>query len=248
MNNKAKRKDFLVFFMKTEIIKGIYINVTIDNKKTYMSTFNPLLKEPFHFEVDAFPDVGGLFTNVELLEDGTVSMNFKENKIVLTRNKPIIIEDEISVWDRDRREDIPHKVRFELHLKYQEVEIDKHNLSLVAIEKADGEACIPGNKTRKIPVKEGEIISASLLKDEQLRLQIKKVDGLNITIEALNPVRRDVYPCDFVKTIIINQFQFLNLYSEGGYNTRYDYESWHWGMQIKLDIKGAVQFKGEWKK
>ena len=91
-------------------------------------------------------------------------------------------------------------------MEYQEAEIDEHNLSLVAIEKADGEAYIPGNKARKIPVKEGEIISANLLKDEQLRLQIKKVEGLNITIEALDPVRRDVYPCDFVSFICTCNF------------------------------------------
>ena len=31
----------------------------------------------------------------------------------------------------------------------------------------------------------------------------------------------------------------------GGSHTRYDYESWHWRIEIRLKIKNAIMFKGE---
>ena len=49
-----------------------------------------------------------------------------------------------------------------------------------------------------------------------------------------------------IHKIIINPLTLAHLSESGGFNTRYDYESWNWWMEIKLNIKGAVMLKGEW--
>ena len=57
--------------MKVEIIKELYVLLSIDDDKTYKSTFCPFRDRPFEFDSPFYAD--DRFEDVSLLENGNVS-------------------------------------------------------------------------------------------------------------------------------------------------------------------------------
>ena len=193
-------------------------------------------------------------SGAKLLEDGSILIPYRykgkkelETTIKLENDKSLTIEDEFVQYNGKEEKITRFNVIMNLH--YEELEIEDGNLSLLVHEEADdswGETYITGKKEYTVPLKVGEIINAQLFKKQKLRIKISDIENDKITLECMDYFHRSTYPMTEIHKIIINPLMLAHLSESGGFNTRYDYESWNWWMEIKLNIKGAVMFKGEW--
>lgn len=248
--------------MKIKIINELSAKLEVGGK-VFEGVFAPLsgassqdLKGGFDFGKDSWKTIPNQIKGMKLLENGNVLIKFeyfgrdsdKRVDLILEPNKPLTIKDKLGRWNKDKWEMEYEDIKYEFNLRYEEIEIDENNLMLSIIETADdssGEVYINGKEEREVPVRVGEKLSAKLIKGEKEKFEIEEVNGVNIKIKCLDFMRKDVWPHDQAHYIEINQFCFMYYSQDGGSHTRYDYESWHWRMEIRLKIKNAIMFKGE---
>ena len=240
--------------MNIKYIKKLSATLLTEEGKKIDGTFSPT-KMTFCFGGDYWWMNNRYFYNEgKLLEDGSFEIPYRykgesklETLIKLENNMPITINDEFASYKGAEKQ--IHHFKVIMELQYEEKEIDENNLSLLVHEEADdssGETYISGKKDYEVPIKVGEIINAQLFKKQQLRIKIGDISYNKITLECLDYFHRSTYPATQIHKIVIDPLHLIHLSENGGFNTRYDYESWSWWMEIKLNIKDALMFKGEW--
>lgn len=234
-----------------KVINKLDAKLFIDNK-VINSTFLPLAGRGnqevlggFSFGKDYWY-LTERFFGLEIINDDQILLHYKylnDNQVydfLIEEDSPLLIEDKISKWDNENQKLEFIDFKIEITLKFLETRID--NIVLKVTERADdswGETYIPGIKESSYIVKEGDEINASLLKKDKLKIIIKKIDGINVYLDVFDNSSMN-------KEFILNQFYFLYLKSNGGFNTRYDYESWSWDIKIEIEIKDSIKFKGKW--
>ena len=251
--------------MKTKIIKELYAEMILGDK-TFRGEFLPLVGSAtqktlggFHFGKEYWSIVER-FKGVQLLDNGNILIKyqyqFAEQRekyevvdFVLEPDKVLIIDDDkIGHWSEDKRKQETEDVVFKFYLHYEEVEINENELVLQFHEKASdswGETYINGDECWGMPVKLGSKTESRLIKEEKIEYIITKIDGLNIELECRGEYQTDRYPSVNINKASLNQYYFMHSNSSGGFNTRYDYESWHRSMDIRLKIDNAIMLKRE---
>ena len=252
--------------MKIKIIKELYAEMYLINGEVLKGEFSPLsgsaIQETlgaFYFGQDYWK-IPERFKGVKLLENGNILIKyqyqFAENRksfevvdFILEPDKVLVIDDDkIGRWNKETRTQETDDIVFKFYLHYKEVEVDVNKLVLQFKEEASdswGETFKSGKEEWELPVQLGASTKSRLIKDEAIVYKIVELNGTNITLECRGEYQTDRYPNINVDKILLNQFYFMHTYGSGGFNTRYDYESWHRSMDIKLKLDNAIMFKGE---
>ena len=251
--------------MKIKIIKELYAEMYLGDK-VIKGEFSPLsgsaiqeILGAFYFGQDYWK-IPERFKGVKLLENGNVLIKyqyqFAENRksfevvdFILEPDKVLVIDDDkIGRWNKETRTQETDDVTFKFYLHYEEVKVDENNLVLQFKEKGSttcGEGFKNGDEEWEMPVQLGNSTKSRLIVNENIIYKIIEINGLDITLECRGEYQTDRYPNVNVDKILINQFYFMHTFASGGYNTRYDAESWHRSMDIRLKLDDAIMFKGE---
>ena len=251
--------------MKIKIIKELYAEMCLGDQ-VIKGEFSPLSGSAtqevlggFQFGEDYWK-ISERFKGVKLLDNGNLLIkyeyqfseshnNYEVVDFILEPDKVLVVDDDkIGHWNAKERKQETNDVIFKFYLHYEEVEIDKNSLVLQFKEVGSttcGEGFKNGDEEWEIPVQLGNSTKSRLIIKENIIYKIIDIKGLDITLECKGEYQTDRYPNVNVDKILINQFYFMHTYSSGGYSTRYDYESWHRSMDIKLKIDDAIMFKGE---
>ena len=251
--------------MKIKIIKELYSEMHLGDK-VVRGEFSPLFGSAnqeilggFQFGEEHWK-IAERFKGVKPLDDGNLLIKyqyqFAENRknyevvdYTLEPDKALVIDDDkIGRWNAETRRQETDDVIFKFYLHYEEIEISEKNFVLRFKEEASdsyGKTYKSGKEEWELPVKVGATTESRLIKEETITYKITEVDGTNIILECKGEYQTDRYPKIRVRKVLLNQYYFMHTYSSGGFNTRYDYESWHRSMDIRLKFDGAIMFKGE---
>ena len=220
--------------MMTKIISKLEATIALSNGKTFTGQFSPsgrcffFNKNEFNSEhdFDNCLKVRGFNEDGDIIVSYIFSGDYTPRLFVLKEDEPLEIREFINVYlPKPELENEP--VLLTVKVEYEEVEVDENNLLLRVKESAKDSTCQTyenGEENFKIPVKVGEKFKTSLIKGDNYVVEIVKVEGLNITLRIKD------------KEVTITPLEYFHESSSGGYNTRYDYESWERYYSIELDI------------